>query len=318
MQKIKVIAVVGPTASGKTALAVAIAKKYNGEIVSADSMQIYKGMNIASAKPTDEEKQGIVHHLIDCKNLDERYSVGQFVNEAKYIIFDIASRNKLPVICGGTGLYVDSLINNIKFIEAEYDENIRVKLNERLSEEGVESLFNELKTIDSKYADSLLITDAKRILRALELYYSSGVKMSEQIEKSTMNGSPFEALYIGIKYNDRQLLYDRINLRVERMIENGLIKEAKEFFSSEKTETANQAIGIKELKEYLDGNENLEDAVEKIKMRTRQYAKRQLTWFNKNKNIQWLYPDSDDNINKSAFVLIDDFCEKEIDNERKE
>ena len=315
MKKIKVVAVVGPTASGKTALAVEIAKRFDGEVVSADSMQIYKGMRIASAKPDEKEMQGIKHHLIDFRDLSDRYSVGLFVDEAKKIIYDISERGKLPVICGGTGLYVDSLINNINFSDFEYDENLRKELYDRLENEGVDALFEELKKIDGEYAEKIGKISSKRILRALELYYSSGIKMSEQLEKSTAEESPFDALYIGLKYADRQKLYERINLRVDKMLENRLVDEATEFYKTEKVETANQAIGIKELKNYLDGSESLAEAAEKIKLETRHYAKRQLTWFNRNKSINWIYPDENDDVCKTAFILTEKFLKGEKPND---
>lgn len=307
MEKKKIIAVVGPTASGKTSLAIEISKRFDGEVVSADSMQIYKGMDIASAKPDIDEMQGILHHLISVKDNSDRYSVASFVSDADRICKDIISRNKLPVICGGTGLYIDSFVNNIKFVDESFNDDIRKKLSERLENEGAEVLFNELKEIDNEYAVTLNINNTKRVLRALELYYNTGVKMSEQLEKSMKNESEFDCLYIGINYRDRNKLYERINLRVDKMISDGLVEEAKEFLTLNDIKTANQAIGIKELKPYFDGDVSLDDAIEKIKQETRRYAKRQLTWFNRNERINWIFADETESVNEDAFILVDKF-----------
>lgn len=307
MDKKKIIAVVGPTASGKTHLAVEIAQRYNGEVVSCDSMQIYKGMDIASAKPTEEEMQGIRHHLISVKENDERYSVACFVEDAKRICLDIIERGKLPVLCGGTGLYIDSFVNNIQFVNEGFNEEIRNSLKSKLEKEGIETLYNELKAVDFEYAKTIEPNNIKRVLRALELYYSTNTKMSDQIKNSKNTESEFEALYIGLNYSDREKLYERINKRVDTMLENGLLNEAKEFLNKTDLKTANQAIGIKELKPYFDGEVLLETAVEKIKQETRHYAKRQLTWFNRNKNINWIYPDKTPMFTEEAFSLIDSF-----------
>ena len=310
MQKQKIIAVVGPTASGKTALAVEIAKRFNGEVVSADSMQLYKGMSIASAKPTDDEMQSVSHHLIDFLENDERYSVAQFVSDAGRTVSDILSRGKLPIICGGTGLYIDSFVNNIEFVFDGFNETVREKLNERLENEGIDVLYNELSDIDGEYASSIEKNNIKRVIRALELYYTSGKRMSEQLNESRSTPSPYETLFIGLSCSDRQKLYDRINERVDRMIENGLVEEAKCFYAGNTAKTANQAIGIKELKPYLDGNESLEDAVECIKRETRRYAKRQLTWFKRNENIHWLYTDLNPDYISDATELVCEFLKR--------
>jgi len=307
MEKKKIIAVVGPTASGKTSLAIEISKRFNGEVISADSMQIYKGMDIASAKPSFDEMQGITHHLISLKDNNERYSVASFVEDCEKICRQIISRNKLPIICGGTGLYIDSFVNNIKFVEESFNDDIRKRLNERLENEGAEVLFNELTEIDKEYAITIHENNTKRVLRALELYYNTGVKMSEQLEKSKINESDFDCLYIGINYRDRNKLYDRINQRVDKMVADGLLKEAKDFLKLNDIKTANQAIGIKELKPYFDGDISLDDAIEKIKQETRRYAKRQLTWFNRNKRINWIFADETENVNENAFDLVEEF-----------
>lgn len=290
MTKPLVAVVVGPTASGKTSLAVEIAKLFNGEVVSADSMQIYKGMDIATAKPTPEEMQKIPHHLISIVGADAEFSVNEFKKSATAVIDDILSRNKLPVVAGGTGFYIDTLINNTEFFDYEKS-NIRNQLEKRFEKEGITSLYNELCIIDPETGRRLHENDVKRIIRALEVYYSTGKTISEQSRLSHINESPYRFCIIGINANDRQVLYDRINMRVDTMLKAGLLKEAEEFFSLPVSATAKQAIGYKELKPYFDGHCSLKEAIEKLKMETRRYAKRQLTWFRKRENINWIYID---------------------------
>lgn len=290
MTKPLVAVVVGPTASGKTALAVEIAKVFDGEVVSADSMQIYKGMDIATAKPTLDEMQGIPHHLISIIGADEVFSVNQFKAAATDAIEAILAKGKLPVVAGGTGFYVDTLVNNTEFLDYE-ESDIRERLEQRLQTEGAEALHSELYEIDAETAERLHLNDEKRIIRALEVYYSTGKTISEQCRLSHLNESKYRFCIIGINANDRQLLYDRINMRVDKMLEAGLLEEARSFFEGEASSTARQAIGYKELKPYFDGECTLENAVEKLKMETRRYAKRQLTWFRKRENINWIYID---------------------------
>ncbi len=285
------IAVVGATASGKTALAVRIAQKYNGEVVSADSMQIYKGMDIATAKPDADEMCGIPHHLIDFLEPTETFSVSQYVELANKAIDDIISRDKIPVLCGGTGLYVRSLVENIQFTEQPVDEILREKLQSRYETEGGEELLKELAQFDPETAQRLHPSNSKRIIRAIEIYRTTGITMSEQVRNSKNVPSPFDLTAVGITYRDRQMLYDRINKRVDIMLERGLIEEAREFYRSSVGQTAVGAIGYKELKPYLDGEMTLEQAVEHLKQETRRYAKRQITWFKKDSYINWIYAD---------------------------
>ena len=287
----KVIAVVGATASGKTSLAVKIAQKYNGEIISADSMQIYKGMDIATAKATKEEQCGIPHYLMDFLSPTELFSVSEYVEMAKNTINDILSRGKVPVVCGGTGLYVRSLVENIQFSPEQADENLRNQLNERYEKEGGEVLLKELAEFDPEIAKTLHPSNNKRIIRAIEIYKTTGITMSEHIRKSKDIPSPYEWTVIGIAFADRQKLYDRINLRVDIMLKQGLLEEAKEFYRENKGKTAIGAIGYKELKPYLDGEMSLEQAVENLRQVTRNYAKRQMTWFKKDNYISWIYAD---------------------------
>ena len=270
-------------------------------------MQLYRGMDIASAKPKDEETQDIIHHLISVKDNDERYSVANFVSDAKKICIDIIERNKLPVLCGGTGLYIDSFVNNLEFVDDGFSDDIRNKLLSRLENEGADALYNELYSIDKKYASKIDKKNTKRVIRALELYYNTGKTMTEQLLLSRRNEKEFDVLYIGLNYRDRAKLYERINKRVDKMLSDGLVEEAKQFLSLNDTKTANQAIGIKELKPFFNGEISLEEAVEKIKQETRRYAKRQLTWFNRNESIKWIYADETENVGDKAFSYIDEF-----------
>ena len=306
MNKKTVIVIAGPTASGKTSLSIGIAKKIGGEIVSADSMQIYKDMDIATAKPTAEEMQGIPHHLISIVESDESFSVAAYKEKAVEAIADIFCRGRIPVVVGGTGLYIDTLVNNTTFFDFDKSDQ-REKLQMRLQNEGIEKLFDELKSVDPETAERLHINDTKRILRALEVYYSTGKTISLQAELSHENESQYNWLIIGLTAENRDVLYDRINRRVDIMLDDGLIEEAKTFSSSEKSSTAKQAIGYKELKGFFDGSISLEEATENLKRETRRYAKRQLTWFRRNKNINWINIDNktSEEVLTEALAIID-------------
>lgn len=289
---IKVVSIVGPTASGKSKLAVELAKKFDGEIISADSMQIYKDMAIATAKPTQEERAGIRHHLLDFLPINKTYSVASFVEDAKKCITDITSRDMLPFIVGGTGLYVDSLLNNITFSQETRDEKTTKELNEIYINNGVEKLLEMLSEFDPQSASKLSEQkNVKRIIRAIEFYKTTGTTITEQNIKSTQNKSPYKAVKIGLNYKDRQSLYNRINNRVDDMIEKGLIDEARLVLSSDLSFTSIKAIGYKELMPYFNNEKSLEECIEKLKQETRRYAKRQLTWFRRDKEINWLYID---------------------------
>lgn len=285
MKKIKIICVVGATASGKTGLGVEIAKAVAGEIISADSMQVYKNMPIATAVATADEQQGIPHHLIEFLEPEESFSVADFVSLAREKAFDIAKRGKTPIVVGGTGLFIDSLVKNIKFADVEQNSELREKLEEKTNDE----LYDELLRVDSRSAQDIHKNNRKRVIRALELYYS-GTSKAQQNDESMLEESPFDALYIGINYRDREVLYNRINKRVDIMLENGLLDEAKSVLNYV-GKTSAQAIGHKELKPYLDGDISLDEAVESLKRETRRYAKRQLTWFRRNEKINWIYAD---------------------------
>lgn len=307
MDKTKIICVVGATASGKTSLGVEIAKAVGGEIISADSMQVYKDMHIATAAADKEEQQGIPHHLLEFLDSDKSFSVADFVYLAKTKIAEISSRGNVPVIVGGTGLFVDSLVKNISFADVEANEELRSSLDKKTNEE----LYEELKRVDSTAAENIHPNNRKRVIRAIELYYG-GTSKTVQNEISVLGENPYEALYIGINYQDRQVLYDRINHRVDLMLEKGLVKEAKQSYKSA-GKTAKQAIGHKELQGYFDKNIDFETAIENIKQSTRRYAKRQLTWFRKNENINWLYADlteKEDLVNKAVNLSKDFLADK--------
>ncbi|MBR5273553.1 MAG: tRNA (adenosine(37)-N6)-dimethylallyltransferase MiaA [Clostridia bacterium] len=291
-KKIPLLVIVGATASGKTSLGIGMAKFFDGEVISADSMQIYKNMGIATATPTADEMDGIPHHLIDFLDVTESFSVARYVELAAERIRNVHSRGKLPIIVGGTGLYVNSLIDNIEFVDAGGDEQYRSFLRERAEKEGAQALLDELMLVDKETALKLHPNNLGRIIRALELYKTTGVTMSEQVERSRRNPSPYSPVVIGIDYLDRANLYARINLRVDIMMENGLVDEARTM--REKTEkTAAQAIGHKELEMYFRGEATLEQAAENLKIQTRRYAKRQLTWFRRDERIKWIYADDE-------------------------
>lgn len=293
MNKIPLLVIVGPTASGKTALSIELAKFYNGEIISADSMQIYKGMNIATAKPTKEEMQGIPHHLISVVEQNCTYSVADYVREAKKIIIDVHSRGKLPVLVGGTGLYVNSLVDNIVFDDTSSDKKIRERLKIEACEKGNLYLLEKLRKVDPESAEPLHENNLTRIIRALEYFEITGEKLSVQNERSREQESPFNACFIGLNYTDRQMLYNRINKRVEIMLHNGLLEEVREVFENSDLATACQAIGYKELLPYFKGEATLDECVELLKQSSRRYAKRQLTWFRANPRINWIMINSE-------------------------
>ncbi|WP_040196926.1 tRNA (adenosine(37)-N6)-dimethylallyltransferase MiaA [Candidatus Soleaferrea massiliensis] len=293
---INLVAVVGPTASGKTALGVALAQRYHGEIVSADSMQIYREMQIGTAKPSAEEMRGIPHHLMDFVDPAENFSAADYVRCAKPVISGIHARGKLPVLVGGTGLYVRALLENIQFKEAESDSAVRLRLEEEGRAYGPLTLWERLKAVDPVLAEKLHPNNQGRVIRALEVYELTGIPMSEHQRRSRLAPREYNTCMIGLAYRDRQKLYDRINLRVEKMMDAGLLQEAQRLYRQSLSRTARQAIGYKELFRYFDGELSLEEAVDKIKQESRRYAKRQLTWFRREEHINWIYMDDMDEI----------------------
>ncbi len=290
MNKPKVIVICGPTASGKTALSIELAKKVNGEIISSDSMQIYKDMDIGTAKPTEKEMQGIKHYLIDFVEPNQRYSVAEFKKDAENAIEEVLEKDKTPIVVGGTGLYVDSLIYGIEYPDIELDEKYREELEKRADKEGLELLYNEAKKIDSQAIEKISKNDKKRILRILEIYKATGKNKTEQEKESRKNGIKYDYKVFAINM-DREILYDRINKRVDIMIENGLIEEVEKLLKKyTEFPTAMQGLGYKEVVEYLQGKITKEEMIENIKRETRRYAKRQITWFKKNKQTIWIGP----------------------------
>ena len=288
MQKPKVIVICGPTASGKTALSIELAKKINGEIISADSMQIYKDMDIGTAKPDKEEMQGIKHYLLDCISPDVRYSVAEYKQDATKAIEEILQKGKTPIIVGGTGLYVDALIYGIEYNDIKIDEEYRIKLEKIAEEQGLQPLYEMALKIDEEAMKKISSNDKKRIMRVLEIYKATGKTKTQQEIESRKNGVKYDYKVFALNM-DREVLYNRINLRVDIMIKNGLVEEVKNLKEKyNKFPTAMQGLGYKEVVEYLDGKTTEEEMIEKIKMETRRYAKRQLTWFRKNKETIWL------------------------------
>ena len=302
-----VLAVVGPTASGKTWLGVELAKIYGGEVISADSMQIYKGMDIASAKPTEAEKQGIPHHLMGILDRDVSFSAADYVQLANKKTEEILLRGKLPIIVGGTGLYIDSLLENVKFSEGGSDEAYREELYAFARENGNEALHARLAELDPEAAEGIHPNNLVRVVRALEVCKVTGRRFSELKKESRLVESPYNSLIIGLSFEDRQKLYDRIDMRVDEMVKSGLIEEARQLWHESAMKTAANAIGYKELIPYFEGKAALSDCIDTIKQETRHYAKRQLTWFRKNTRIEWLFLDR---FNKNNEIL--EKCKKTI------
>ena len=287
--KPKVIVIVGPTASGKTSLSIELAKKINGEIVSCDSMQIYKDMDIGSAKPTKEEMQGIKHYMIDEVLPTERFSVARYKKEAENAIEKILKKGKIPIVVGGTGLYANSLIYGIEYDDIKLDEKYREELMKiAKTPEGLENLYQKAKKIDEKAIEKISPNDKKRIIRILEIYRATGKNKTEQEMESRKKEVKYDYKVFAINI-ERPILYERINKRVDIMIAQGLMEEVKKIIKKyPELPTAMQAIGYKEIVEYLDNKITIEDAIEKIKQETRRYAKRQITWFKRIENIKWL------------------------------
>lgn len=299
LKKKKVVVICGPTASGKTALSIELAKQINGEIVSCDSMQIYKDMNIGTAKPTKEEMGGIKHYLLDYVSPTQRYSVADYKADAKKAIKEILHNGKIPIIVGGTGLYVDSLIYEIEYPNIEFDEEYRSNLEKEVRENGLNELYLQAKEIDPIAIKKISCNDKKRILRILEIFNATGKTKTEVEIESRKNEPEYDYRVYALLW-DRNKLYNRINCRVDIMMEQGLVEEVKNILKKYDTfPTAMQGLGYKEVVQYLNGECTKEEMVEKIKQETRRYAKRQMTWFRKNKQTIWLNAEDDrqNNIN---------------------
>lgn len=305
MNKKPLIVVTGPTASGKTELAIKIAESLRTEIISADSMQIYKGIEIISAAPDENDKKRVKHHLVSFKELGDEYSVSDFIEDASDIIDNMG--DKVPVVCGGTGLYLSSLINNIDFSEDSHDESLRLKLIEEMNEKGAEYMHRRLGELDSEAADSIHPNNRVRVIRAIEIITLTGKSFSEYKAEARKNSGKYDYIILALNYRNRELLYDRINKRVDSMLQKGMLDEAKHALSKNPSKTALSAIGLKEFKSYFSGDVSFEEAIEKIKQGTRNYAKRQITWIKKMPNVNWLYLedfDSSDDIAEHSLKLI--------------
>lgn len=289
----KIIAVAGPTASGKSALALELCKRLDGELISLDSMQIYRGLDIGTAKPTKAEQAEVRHHMIDICEPTENFSAAEFAERAHKVIADVQSRGKKAVLCGGTGLYLDTVLGRLDFGEIESDEKLRGELIAFAEKNGADALHERLRGIDPQAAEKIHKNNVRRVARAIEIYELTGKTKTEH-DREAISDSPYESLIIGLDYDDREVLYSRINRRVDAMIEAGLEGEVRSLVSRgllSAESTAGQAIGYKEMLGYIAGDCSLGDAVEKIKLGTRRYAKRQLTWLRRNQDINWLYPD---------------------------
>ena len=287
------IAVVGPTASGKTALAIALAKELGGEIVSADSMQIYRGMDIATAKPTPEEMAEVPHHLIGFWPPEKPFSVAQYAVLAREKIDDILRRGRVPVLCGGTGLYIKAIVDHIQYEEETgEDAALRERLRRQAQDEGNLAVWRQLQAMDPQTAERIHPNNLGRVIRAIEVMQVSGRSIREQEERSRQAPCPYHVLQIGLRYRNRENLYERIGRRVDAMAEAGLLEEARAVRQQGLTATAAQAIGYKELYDWMDGTLPLEEALENLKPPPRRYAKRQLTWFGADARIRWIEPDA--------------------------
>ena len=285
----RIAAVVGPTASGKTALAVALAKQFNGEVVSADSMQIYRKLNIGTAKPTAEEMQGVPHHMLDVADPGESYSVSRYEKEATACVEDILSRGKMPIVCGGTGLYVDALIRGGGFLESGVDSGLRAQLEEEWNARGGEAMLQRLASFDPDSAARLHLNDKKRIIRAVEVYLQTGITITAHNARTAALPPRYDAVMIGLRTDPRQILYSRIDRRVTKMLDAGLEQEARQLLESgDLAGTAAQAIGYKEMLAYFHGEATLEQAADLIRQKSRNYAKRQLTWFQRDDRVHWI------------------------------
>ena len=309
-KKHPVLAVVGPTATGKTALGVALAEQFGGEIISADSMQIYKGLDVGTAKVTPEETHGIPHHAVDLLEPDQTFSVADFTALAGTLETDLSARGKLPILVGGTGLYVQSFLYGVRFTAEKAPDGLREQLAAELAEKGPAALYEELKQVDPEAAAAIHPNNQVRVLRALEHYRATGRRLSEQKAASLPPERPYRALVLGLDFPERAQLYRRIDLRVDRMMEAGLLAEAETVFANRaRFKTAAQAIGYKEFFPYFMGESELTPCVEKLKQASRNYAKRQLTWFRHMDGVVWLDAAAPD-LKARAAALTQEFITK--------
>lgn len=286
----RIAVITGPTATGKTALGVELAKELGGEIVSADSMQVYRGMDIGTAKATKDEMGGVPHHMLDVAGPEESFSAAVYVSMADRCVEDILRRGRLPIVVGGTGLYIDSLVSGRDFAGGETDEALRAELNERFDRLGGEAMLDELRAADPQRAERLHPSDKKRIVRALEVYISTGKTITEHDEETKRRPPKYDARVLALSFRRREKLYQRIDLRVDNMVEQGLFREVEGLLSSGVPETATsmQAIGYKEVLRALRGEITKDEAIDLIKRESRRYAKRQLTWLRRKEDLRWI------------------------------
>ena len=304
------LAVVGPTATGKTALGVALAERFGGEIISADSMQLYKGLTVGTAKVTPEETHGIPHHAVDLLEPDQPFSVADFTALASRLEADLSAREKLPILVGGTGLYVQSFLYGVRFTAEKTPDGLREQLAAELKEKGPAAMYAELQAADPEAAAAIHPNNQVRVLRALEHYRATGKKLSEQKAASLPPEKPYRSLILGLDFPDRAQLYHRIDLRVDRMMEQGLLDEAKLVYDNRgRFKTAAQAIGYKEFFPYFAGESDVGPCVEKLKQASRNYAKRQLTWFRHMEDVVWLDASAPD-VQECAAQLTNEFLAK--------
>ena len=287
----KILCVVGPTACGKTAMGIALAKRYNGEVVSVDSMQIYRGMTIGTAAPTQEEMEGVPHHMVAVAEPTENWSAARYAAAAIPVVDDILARGRLPILVGGTGLWLDAVVKGHGFAAGHAGGEARKVLQRRLEQEGMEPLWQELERIDPEAAKRLHPADEKRVLRALEVYLETGKTITQHNEETKAIPPRYDAVWIGLQFADRQDMRRLIDLRVDKMVEAGLLREVQELLASgiPRDATALQAIGYKEFLGVAEGSITAQEAIAEVKLRSRQYAKRQLTWLRKNQNIHWIF-----------------------------
>ena len=301
LSKPRVVAVGGPTASGKTTLSVALARAFDGEIINADSMQIYKNLDVGTAKPSAEERQGIPHYLLDFLPPETPYSVADFTAAADPLIRDITARGRLPLVVGGTGLYITSLLSGMAFAPEKTDPAIRARLQARADTEGGAALYAELQRIDPDYAAQVHPNNLPRVIRALELFEATGRRMSDQRREARPAEAPYHALCLCLTCRDRALLYRRIDARCDEMVHRGILEEAELVYRNrERYRTAAQAIGYKEFFPYFEGTQELNACVNRLKQASRNYAKRQLTWFRRQTDAVWLYLEDGDAAQRAA------------------
>ncbi|MBE6779263.1 MAG: tRNA (adenosine(37)-N6)-dimethylallyltransferase MiaA [Ruminococcaceae bacterium] len=313
--------IAGPTASGKSDLAIQVAKAMGGEVVSADSMQIYDTVHIGTARPLISEMQEVPHHLLGFLPLNEKYSVARYMEDASAVFADVLSRGRLPVMCGGTGLYIQSFMENRQLLEQADNAELRARLLQRAESESGQVLLEELAAIDAATASRLHPNDVHRIVRALEVYYSTGRTMAQQEELSHACPSPYVGCLIVLNFRDRDVLYRRIEQRVDRMLDSGLLEEARTVLMQSKDATVLQAIGYKELLPYLEGKISLEQAVQDLKIQTRHYAKRQLSWFRRMTAAATLYVDEYEDhaaLTQAAISAYNDFVRRLRDGNNEE